>query len=45
VIRIASRAAYRSLARSEKREQEQRESREQEYMNEIAAAVDDQDTD
>jgi hypothetical protein len=45
VIRIAGRAAYRSLARSEKGEQEQRESREQEYMNEVAGAIDGQDTD
>jgi hypothetical protein len=44
VGRITGRAAHSSVARAEKGEQEQPESDEQEYMNEIACALDGHDT-
>jgi hypothetical protein len=45
VIRITGRAAHRSVARAQEGEQEQGESDEQQCMNEIASAIDGQDTD
>jgi hypothetical protein len=45
VFRITRRAAHSSGPRAEKGKQEQAESDEQQYMNEIAVAVDYQDTD